>query len=352
MARTKIVFLYTEIAGYFLACVKELSKSADVLIVRWPVNKEAPFKFDSDLPVEILNRKEFSDDALIQKIQEFKPDILVCSGWVDKGYLKTVKSFKKKIPCLLTLDNHWNGRLKQRIASIISPFYLKQMFTHAWVPGLPQKKFAEKLGFENSILLNFYCADTNLFDEKFKATFGKKKEIFPHRFLYVGRYAEHKGIFEMWKAFVELQTEQPNDWELWCLGTGDEWKNKIEHEKIKHFGFVQPHEMEKYISESSVYILPSKFEPWGVTVQEFAICGFPLLLSDAIGSKEKFLDTQSEHANGFVFESGNVSEIINAMKKIIGLSDNELIKMGERSNELGMGLRVEDWVRNLTGVLK
>jgi len=347
MARTKIVFLYTEIAGYFLGCVKELSKTADVLVVRWPVNKEAPFDFDHNLPITTLNRKEFNDEALIQKVKEFNPTILICSGWVDKGYLKIVKSFKKKIPCLLTLDNHWTGSLKQHIASCISPFYLKRMFTHAWVPGLPQKKFAEKLGFKISILLNFYCADTNLFNEKFKSTFSKKKEKFPHRFLYVGRYVEHKGIFEMWKAFIELQEEQPNDWEMWCLGTGDEWNNKMEHEKIKHFGFVQPSEMQKYLEQSSVYILPSKFEPWGVTVQEFAVSGFPLLVSDAVGSKEKFLNE-----NGLIFKSGDVNALKTVMKKMMELSQHELIEMGQSSHELGMSLTPEIWSQNLLSVLK
>ena len=44
--RPLILFLYTEIANYFLACVKELHKSADVAIVRWAVNEEAPFSFE------------------------------------------------------------------------------------------------------------------------------------------------------------------------------------------------------------------------------------------------------------------------------------------------------------------
>ena len=47
----------------------------------------------------------------------------------------------------------------------------------------------------------------------------------------------------MWNAFVKWQQNNPSDWELWCVGTGDEWENKVEHDKIKHFGFIQPSKM-------------------------------------------------------------------------------------------------------------
>lgn len=342
MANTKVAFLYTEIAGYFLACAQELSKSADVLIVRWPVNKEAPFNFGDITNIRLEDRDQFNDDQLIKLLQEFSPDILVCSGWVDKGYLKAVKSFGRKIPCVMSLDNHWTGSLKQRIATLISPIYLKKIFTHAWVPGEVQAKYARKLGFAGNILLNFYCADVPLFEAKYQRTFEQKQKDFPKRFLYVARYVEHKGIFEMWEAFKLLQDETPNEWELWCLGTGDQWENRVEHEKIRHVGFVQPEDMDEYIAQTSVYILPSKFEPWGVTTQEFAICGFPLLLSDAIGSKEKYLKD-----NGFEFKAGSIEEIKLAMKKIVEMDEDELITMGQLSHEIGVSFTPDMWVQNL-----
>lgn len=347
MSKAKVVFLYTEIAGYFLACVEELSKSAEVLIVRWPVNKEAPFNFSNDSTIKIIARKEYSDEVLMKRIHEFKPDILVCSGWLDKGYLKIAKSFKKKIPVIVSLDNHWNGSIKQRIATVLSPFYLKKLFTHAWVPGRPQQEYAKRLGFASKILLNFYCADTRLFNELFEQTFEKKKEKYPHRFLYVARYVEHKGIFELWKAFSEFSAETDSDWELWCMGTGDQWENRMLHPKILHIGFVQPNEMEKYVEQTGVYILPSKFEPWGVTLQEFAVCGFPIVVSDKVGSATQFLVN-----NGIQFEAGNVEELKKSMKLMASKSDAELIKLGNESHALGMTLTPVDWTKNLLSLLK
>lgn len=346
MTRTKIVFLYSEIAGYFLACAKALSLRAEVLIVRWPTNREAPFEFADASSIKLVDKSDYTLDTLKELVNSFSPDIVVCSGWMDKDYLKVVKQLDPKVKRVLSLDNHWKGNLKQRVATWLSPFFLKNKFTHAWVPGSYQYTFAEKLGFSGAILKGVYCADTDLFEGKFKQSFDKKKENFPKRFLYVARYVEHKGIFEMWNAFIELQKKHPNDWELWCLGTGDQWDNKIEHEKIKHFGFVQPEQMDEYIQNTGVYVLPSKFEPWGVTAQEFAVSGFPLLLSEQVGSAEAFLNEE----NGICFEAGNQTIIEEAMKKIIEMTDEELVLMGEKSHQLGMSYTPEDWAERIISI--
>ena len=43
----KCVFLFTELACYIVACMKELAATGlvEVHVVRWPVNAVAPFKF-------------------------------------------------------------------------------------------------------------------------------------------------------------------------------------------------------------------------------------------------------------------------------------------------------------------
>ena len=46
----RIVFLYSELAGYFLACAEALGQHPEVAsvdIVHWPIHPEAPFQFES-----------------------------------------------------------------------------------------------------------------------------------------------------------------------------------------------------------------------------------------------------------------------------------------------------------------
>lgn len=46
--------------------------------------------------------------------------------------------------------------------------------------------------------------------------------------------------------------------------------------------------MTNLMKQCGVFILPSRIEPWGVVVHEFSAAGFPLLLSDQVGSAESF----------------------------------------------------------------
>jgi hypothetical protein len=49
----RALFLYSEIAIYFLKCCEELAKNNEVHVVRWPLNKEAPFKFNYSKSINI-----------------------------------------------------------------------------------------------------------------------------------------------------------------------------------------------------------------------------------------------------------------------------------------------------------
>jgi glycosyltransferase involved in cell wall biosynthesis len=341
----KFLFLYSELAGYMLSCMKLLAekKQVEIYIVCWPVNKEAPFNFSFPSNFRVRQKNEFNFLELKEYVQNIQPDIIYSSGWMDKDYTKIAKLYRKKIPVITAFDNKWKGSFRQNVASLISPFTIKKYFSHCFVPGDLQYQYALKLGFKNeNILKGLYAAEVDFYYQQFLANKAQKLQNFPKRFIYVGRYYAFKGIGDLWTAFTELQTEQANEWELWCFGTGD--IKPIKHLKIKHFGFVQPEEQKKYIAQTGVFVLPSRIEPWAVVVHEYAAAGFPLILSDEVGSGGTFLE---EGKNGFSFKSGNIAELKNAMRKMMQISDIEKNKMSELSTELAKKITPEKWVETI-----
>ncbi len=335
----KVLFLYTELAEYFLKCCETLAEQAEVHIIRWPVNKEAPFLFEENKAIKLYTKSNYTYSELKALVQSIQPDILICSGWIDKDYLQICKPYFKKIPTVLTCDTHWKGSLKQYLAVLLSRITLMRIFSHAWVPGEIQVRYVLKLGFKaNHIQKGFYCCDLNLFNQTYKKRQVQHFARDSKRFLYIGRYYDFKGLPELWSAFIELQQDEPNEWELWCLGTGT--LKAPEHKKIKHFGFVQPKDLEPILTQSSVFVLPSRYEPWAVVVQEMAAAGFPLVLSNAVGASEKFLKVEE---NGFIFNAGNKNDLKLQLKKVIHLSENQLTQMSEHSHLLAQEINPERW---------
>ena len=340
----KIIFLYTELADYILSCFRGLVDSgAQVLVIRYEVNNDAPFKFQDQPGLKLYLRSSLSFKDMFDIVFDFQPDIIFCSGWADKTYLNLCDASKSRgIKTVLCMDNKWTPTPRKIIGSIFSRFFIKPYFDFVWVPGSKQERYALKLGFKlHQIFKGFYTADTDFFSQiLINAQFISRND-FPKRFIYMGRYAESKGLIELWSAFVKFSVLFP-DWELWCIGTGS--LQPIDHPKIIHLGFLQKNDMVSVLQNGGVFILPSRDEPWGVVVHEMASCGFPLLLSDQVGASEDFL---SEGQNGFSFKSNDIESCFLALNKMANMPTEKLFQMSNKSIENSKKNSVEIWTRKV-----
>ncbi|MFN3876014.1 MAG: glycosyltransferase family 4 protein [Flavobacteriales bacterium] len=356
-ARTVLV-LYTELAPYVLACIDALveASGARVHLVRWPVNREAPFALSFHPRIAVHDRRALSDAALLDLVRAAKPSLAITSGWVDKGYLRAAAEAKRLgAASVIALDTAWRGHWRQWANALRAPFALRGAFTHAWATGAAQAAYARKLGFaRDRIRTGFYSADTALFLALGERLLAARATAWPHRLLCVARYIPTKGQQLLCDAFAELcASGQAGDWELWLVGTGEMHQQVMgspsgRHPRIRHLGFKQPGEMASIVQESGAFVLPSTYEPWGVVVHEHACAGLPLVLSSAVGAAERFL---ADGDNGFRFTSGDKASLMRALRGIVGADDRALLAMGRRSMELGQAWSPRQWARTAMELL-
>ncbi len=341
-----IVFCFLEPSGYLMSCLRTFSEMYHyhVHLIHKPLKSEAPFVLKTNSYIHLYDENQYDKETLISLIEGFSPELLFVGGWNISKYLKVASFFHNKgVPTVLGFDNKWKGSLKQRLAIPYGKFYLSKIFDYAFVAGQAQKKLALKLGFKNDrIKTGIYSADLSVFNELYIKN--KQENSNSFYFLFVGRYLKLKGIYELWDAFVELLDELDNDWELICIGTGEEYENRTIHPNIKHLGFVQPDELLKFIQPNGVFVLPSYGDAWGVAVHEMAAAGMPLVLSSEVGAKEDFL---VEGVNGFEIESKNKESIKKALLKFMKMSPKEIRKMGDESHRLSKRNSPEKWSETL-----
>lgn len=344
----KVLVLYSEIAGYFVACLKAFVEeySAEVHVVRWPINPEAPFRFDNLPGITYHERKDYDDAGLLSLADKIGPDVVYIAGWIDKPYLKVGKKYRKMgVPVIAAFDTQWKGDWRQKFATAISPFYFMKCFTHAWVPGIWQFEYARRLGFpREKIETGMYSADSARFEAVYEEAMAKKSESFPKRFIYVGRYLALKGVLELYHAFRELCEEEKHDWTLDLIGAGPLREKLEETEQIRLRDFVQPDELPRLALDAGVFVLPSRRDAWAVVLHEFAATGMPLLSTDAAGATTALV---KEGYNGWQFRAKDKDSLKAAFKKVIRKSPAELLEMGRRSHELSKQISPSTWAATL-----
>lgn len=338
------MFLYTELAEYTLTCLKTLKNIegvSQIATIHYPINAEAPFEFDFHEIGVFRNIQSFLSFAELKNyVEDFQPDKIVVSGWANKWYLRICLAFRKRSVCILTMDNHWTGSVKQQMFARVFRISLIRVFQKIWIPGEPQLSYARKLGFKkHQILKGFYSCNTDLYFSMGSKYLSGKELKFPKRILCVARYIPQKNYESLWKAFVAWKESTDNDWELWCAGSGTDFDKRVRHPAIRHLGFVQKEQWNEIIAHTGIFVLPSIFEPWAVAVHEFAAAGYPLILSSKVGAATAFL----EKDNGWLFDPFDISRLIDIFTQMGTLSTNELIEMGCRSRKLAEKITPASW---------
>ena len=352
--RLKILYLYTEIMGYNLPILERLVThyDASVEVIRWNQNKLTPFVPDPIPGVTYHERTSFSDQQLLDFATDLKPDLVYISGWQDRGYLPVVRKLKAQGVTIVTgMDSQWTGSLRQRIVAKWMQWLIKdKCYVYAWVPGPMQYEYARRIGFKKTeILCNLLTGNTALFGQAAITLETDKRDHYPKQFLYVGRFAHSKGIDILIEAYKLYKTQYRGDWALTCVGNGPLEQELAKQADIQVEPFSSQQELAQQARSSGAFILPSRDEPWGVVVHEFASAGLPLLLSENVGARPQFLIDQ---LNGFTFYNDSAQDLARKMFLLSSTSSDQLIDMGHTSANLAARLTPDIAAASFVSALK
>ncbi len=338
-------------AGYISASINFFATKYNpdsIILVHYPINSEAPFTFNFHHSVKLITYSKENETELRKKLNQFSPQVILCSGWSNSFYLNFIRKYNSPIKKVVCFDTIWKGTLKNYIMRWIGRFYIKATFNCAWVCGDKQKLYAQYMGFaSDSIYTGFYTADSNIFDEVGRQKLINKNKPFPKTIFCVARYIPQKNLPLLWDALIHSIEKSNGNWQLICSGTGIDFNSRTIHPKITHLGFKQPDELANLMKECGVFVLPSIFEPWGVAVHEAAYTAMPLILSNTVGASEKFVTTK----NGWQFNANDKVQLQNIFDTLFNLSDNELWAMAEQSYLIAQTINLNTWATTLKKII-
>ncbi len=135
--------------------------------------------------------------------------------------------------------------------------------------------------------------------------------------LYVGRIAPEKGVGDLVDAVVRLRSEGL-DVHLALLGPGaldSAVASRLPAERIHAPGRVRWRELVPAYLAADVLALPSRFEPWGLVVNEALLLGCPVVVSDAVGAARDLVATTGA---GVVVPVGSVPALADGLRAVLG----------------------------------
>lgn len=344
----RIAILWTRLSGYLNTCMMELASRDGVeLFVSHQVPvQEAPFinKQFSWMRNRLVWRSKADAAPLALRLGAFEPEILVTCGWQVPAYRQMAKKLANRCFRVMVIDNCWNATLKQRLGTVIAPWYIMPLADRVWLPGERQAAFARKLGFEqHEILWGSLSCDRAALETAHLSRIAERRPV-PHSFLFVGRFVSHKGIDQLVEAYQSYRKTTRDPWPLLCCGAGPLGFRLEGKPGIRVEGFVQPDCLRDKMALAGCLILPSTFEPWAVVVHEATSAGLLVLASETAGAAVHLVQN---NYNGYIFDPRNPAALSKIMSHVSSLSDERLDSMSRASHQLSQQFTPDRWTDTL-----
>jgi glycosyltransferase involved in cell wall biosynthesis len=326
------------------ACWRELASrpSVQLRVVAYRTGQDTSFSEELMHGIDwaaLDEKSRYSQSAIEKTFNDFDPDVVVIAGWINPLYVRLPTAFTdRRRLWIMGMDRPWQGGIRQWVAPLVLRAYLRRIDI-AWVTGERCRQFAKHLGFEESrIRSGVYGVDVSAL----KAIAARRYVENPdQRFLFVGRYVEEKGIDLLVDGYRSYRKSVDAPWDLTCCGQGPMGHVLAEQPGVTNRGFIQPSEVHNELSRASALIMPSRFDPWPLTIVESCAAGVPVACSAACGSAVELV---RDGYSGYVFPTGDSEAIAKTMLLIHSSNAKQL---GHRGEAFAAAYSAQEWANRL-----
>ena len=167
----------------------------------------------------------------------------------------------------------------------------------------------------------------------------------------VGRLSKEKGFSDLIDVFALVHMAYP-DWKLNIIGDGEE-KDKIISKIHKYglddsvvmHGFLDKDKVGKILSESSIYLMTSFTESFGIVLLEAFSYGVPCVAFDSAEGANEII---SNNWDGYLIKNRDIDEMAKRVSNLIGNYSRRFI-MGQnaikKANKYSLEEVREKWVK-------
>jgi glycosyltransferase involved in cell wall biosynthesis len=282
-------------------------------------------------------------------------DVLWVHGYATVNALHGMLAAKALgIPVLLRAESWLGDRERGGAKLAVKQLFfeaLKQLVAGVMPIGtLNAAYWRHYLGEDFPASLMPYAVDNDYFQKQSRqARMGREEllaelKLDPSRpvILFASKLQSRKRCEDLLEAYKNLSPGEgiePNAY-LVIIGDGEE---RVALQKrtaesgfagVRFCGFRNQSELPRFFDIASVFVLPSRHEPWGLIVNEVMNAGRAVIVSDEVGSQP---DLITDGVEGCVFPAGDVKALTAALRRVLATPETAAL-MGQRGLE-----RIQTW---------
>lgn len=269
--------------------LKEIKKSFKILKLKKNLMIEAIKNCDSDV---IISTRDIHNNWL----SKYGRDETLKIGWEHNHHHNNKRYITKVTKSVLGLDYF------VLVSKDLTKFYSEKL----------KDKKVKCVYIPNSI--NFFPQE--------------KSKLETENLISIGRLSHEKGYLDLIDIFKELHEKYP-DSKLNIIGDGPDRKkiekkirdNKLEDYIILH-GFQEKEYINKYLEKSSVYIMTSYTESFGLVLLEAFVYGIPCV---AYSSAEGANEIISDNWDGYLIKDRDKNKMIKRICELLSNRNRRLI---------------------------
>jgi len=322
----KVIFSWNELPAYGARLIKAGLDNSNLSIEIIATKPTIPIKGMDEILGQRINWIEKDNIYEWSDLEMETPDIFFQAGWYVESFVNLGKQVKKNGGKVVLLsDNCWKNSLRQWLGSIYFKLVYKNHFDGVWVPGKSGIRLMKFLGFNSDVIFDgLYGSDPNCFFE------GLSIENRNKSFIFVGKLTKEKGIPQLIRVFQRFNKMHP-EWSLLIYGNGPYYKDFLNLRGVVLNEFAQPKEISEAMRNSRILILPTLTDHWPLVVNEAALCGCGLILSNRVGNICEFVG----NSNGIVYNVRKDEDLLKSMQIMAKQSDEISNQITKESRILG-----------------
>jgi len=286
------------------------------------IDNSIPLRKDYSLLIwfsKYLSARKHFCHSLKEILKNVKPEIVVCNVYsfalldiiirISSSYsIKTIIESHTKVSSTFVSHKLKYNKVLYYLFQKWDKYILYQLKSTSYVVALTEQDANDWQPYVNKVVIipNFITIVPKTV-----------KNYSAKRVISAGRYAYEKGYDSLLQAWTKVTEDYP-EWELHIYGDGerDTYKHLSEQYRITGSVFLHPStpDIAEEFSNSSIFVMSSRYEGFGLVLVEAMSCGLPCIAFDCPYGPRNII--MNKH-NGILVDNQDIDQLSKAIEYLI-----------------------------------